>query len=78
MIQPRKYQEEALRKVLNAWERNKTRQLISLPTGCHAAGTKILMFDGSLKNAEDIQRGDLLMGPDSKPRRVLSLVSGVG
>ncbi len=33
MIQPRKYQEEALIKVLSAWERGITRQLISIPTG---------------------------------------------
>ena len=33
MIQPRRYQEEALRKVLSAWERGITRQLISIPTG---------------------------------------------
>ncbi|MBQ2616555.1 MAG: DEAD/DEAH box helicase family protein, partial [Synergistaceae bacterium] len=34
MIQPRAYQSEALRKVLTAWKDGKTRQLISLPTGC--------------------------------------------
>ena len=33
MIQPRKYQEEALRKVLAAWERGITRQLVNLPVG---------------------------------------------
>jgi hypothetical protein len=44
--------------------------------GCHAKGTKILMFDGSLKNVEDVIIGDFLMGPDSKPREVLQLVRG--
>ena len=43
---------------------------------CHEKGTKILMFDGSLKNVEDVQVGDFLMGPDSKPREVLKLHSG--
>lgn len=43
---------------------------------CHAKGQLILMFDGSLKLVEDIEVGDLIMGPDSKPRKVLKLTSG--
>ena len=76
MIEPRPYQTEALKAVLENWHNGVNRQLISLPTGCHAAGTKILMFDGSLKNVEDVAIDDLLMGPDSTPRTVLSLVYG--
>ena len=38
--------------------------LIVLPTGCHAPGTGILMFDGTIKNIEDILVGDFVMGPD--------------
>lgn len=45
-------------------------------TGCHAKGTGILMFDGSIKPVEDVLVGDRLMGPDSKPRNVLSLKRG--
>jgi intein/homing endonuclease len=44
--------------------------------GCHAAGSPILMFDGSVKNVEDIKAGDKLMGPDSCSRNVLYTVSG--
>ena len=47
------------------------------PTGCHAAGTAILMFDGTIKNVEDVRVGDLLMGKDSKPRKVLELHHGL-
>jgi len=50
------------------------------PTGvgkCHGKGTKILMFDGSIKNVEDIKIGDKLMGDDSTPRNVLSTTSGI-
>jgi hypothetical protein len=48
-----------------------------LGTGkCHAKGTLLLMFDGSIKLVEDIKVGDLLMGDDSKPRTVLSLANG--
>jgi len=43
---------------------------------CHGKGTKILMYDGKIKNVEDIVVGDLLMGDDSKPRTVLSLARG--
>lgn len=45
-------------------------------TGCHAAGQGIVMFDGSIKRVEEIVVGDLLMGVDSTPRRVLNLHRG--
>lgn len=44
---------------------------------CHGKGTKILMYDGKIKNVEDIRVGDLLMGDDSTPRTVLSLARGL-
>ena len=43
---------------------------------CHGKGTKILMFDGTIKNVEDLKVGDKLMGPDNKPKNVLSLCHG--
>ncbi|QOP42794.1 replicative DNA helicase [Sulfurimonas sediminis] len=43
---------------------------------CLGKGTKVVMFDGSLKNVEDIKVGDQLMGDDSTPRNVLSLARG--
>ena len=43
---------------------------------CHGKGTKILMFDGSIKNVEDIKIGDNLMGDDSTLRKVLKLGRG--
>jgi type IV secretion system protein VirB4 len=46
------------------------------PGGCHAKGTGILMYDGSVKKVEDVRIGDKVMGPDSKPREVLRLVRG--
>jgi len=47
------------------------------PTGCHGIGTPILMFDGTIKPVESIKVGELLMGPDSKPRQVLELYNGI-
>jgi len=38
---------------------------------CWAKGTKLMMFDGSIKSVEDIQEKDVLMGDDSTPRTVL-------
>ena len=44
---------------------------------CVAKGTRFIMFDGSIKNVEDIITGDVLMGPDSKPRTVLATTHGI-
>lgn len=58
---------------------NSTGILMEAPCGhgkCHGKGTKILMYDGSIKCVEDIVVGDLLMGDDSSPRKVLSLARG--
>lgn len=44
---------------------------------CLGKGTKIILYDGSLKNVEDVKVGDLLMGDDSTPRTVLSTCSGI-
>lgn len=43
---------------------------------CLGFGTPIIMYDGSIKRVEDIIIGDLLMGPDSAPRKVLSTTHG--
>jgi hypothetical protein len=39
-------------------------------------GTPIMLFNGSIELVENINVGDLLMGDDSTPRRVLSLAKG--
>lgn len=44
--------------------------------GCHIKGTKVLMYDGSIKLVENIVKGDLLMGDDNTPRIVEELYSG--
>jgi superfamily II DNA or RNA helicase len=53
--------------------------ILEVPCGrgkCLGKDTKILMFDGSIKLVQDIMVGDLLMGDDSTPRKVLSLARG--
>lgn len=54
----------------------KSNILLLGPSGCHRKGQKVLMFDGSFKVVEDVRVGDLLMGPDSTPRRVQELHHG--
>ncbi len=43
---------------------------------CLGKGTKVLMYDGSLKNVENIKENELLMGDDSSARKVLSIARG--
>lgn len=43
---------------------------------CFAQGTMIRMYPSGTKRIEAIKVGDTVMGPDSRPRRVLSLASG--
>jgi len=45
-------------------------------SGCFASGTKILMYDGTLKNSEDIKIGDKLVGDDGNIRNVTHLTQG--
>jgi protein RecA len=46
------------------------------PPSCHARGDRVMMYDGSIKTVETVVVGDMLMGPDSRPRTVLKLVRG--
>jgi len=38
---------------------------------CNIRGTKVLMYNGTIKNCENVVVGDLVMGNDSTPRKVL-------
>ncbi len=44
---------------------------------CFAKGTKIRMYDGGVKNVEDIIHGELVMGDDSTPRVAHGVTKGV-
>lgn len=45
--------------------------------GCLEPTTPVLLYDGTIKNAEDIKTGDNLIGDDGRPRTVLETVSGI-
>lgn len=53
----------------------------SAPPGtgkCLGLDVPVLMYDGTIKKNGDLRVGDLLMGPDSKPRTVLAANRGYG
>lgn len=53
--------------------------ILEVPCGrgkCLGINTPILMFDGTIRLVQDVKTGDLLMGDDSTPRKVLSLARG--
>lgn len=67
---PRPYQIEAVESAIK-----NERGIIRVGTGggkCLRLGTEVLKYDGSVCKVEDLCVNDLLMGPDSRPRRVLS------
>ncbi|KAF3386460.1 Pre-mRNA-processing-splicing factor 8 [Penicillium rolfsii] len=43
---------------------------------CLAKGTRLLRYDGSEVNVEDVKEGDQLLGPDGQPRTAFNIVSG--
>jgi hypothetical protein len=45
---------------------------------CLGLGTLVMKYDGRAIPVEKVQTGDLLMGPDSLPRKVLGTTRGVG
>jgi hypothetical protein len=45
--------------------------------GCFALDTKILMYNGCIKNVQDVKVGEQVMGWDSTPRNVLELCGQV-
>lgn len=57
--------------------KTRPRHLFAYDTGCHAAGTEILMADGTIKNVETIAVGDFVLGYDGTPMEVSRLYSGI-
>jgi len=75
-MQLRHYQEEAVEAVYEHLRTRDDNPCIVLPTGCHAKDHPILMYDGTVRKVQDVRAGDLVMGADSTPRRVLALARG--
>lgn len=78
-MQLRDYQQTARDDVAAAWRNGLTNVLAVMPTGagkCLGRDTPVLLWTGEVKAVQDIKVDDLLMGPDSAPRRVVSLARG--
>lgn len=57
------------------------RHIVALATGlgkCLGRGTPVLMYDGSIRPVEQIKAGDIVMGPDGKPRLACGVTRGTG
>lgn len=79
MIELRPYQEQIITDARQAYADGNRGVLMQLATGggkCLGRGTQVLMFDGTVKAVEDVKLGDVLVGPDSLPRNVLSICTG--
>lgn len=74
----RPYQKEAKDAIFREWAAGHRKTLTVMPTGCHAAGERVMRADGTAVRVEDVRIGDHLMGADSRPREVLRLVRGTG
>lgn len=75
MLALRPYQRSAIDALRREYSQGRRAPLLCLPTGagkCLGIGTPVLRYDGAIDAVENVQAGDSLMGPDSKPRRVLS------
>src|SRR5208337_1666048 len=72
-------QTQAMNGVQEAFRGDKKFYILEGPTGfgkCFASDTPVLMYDGTVKMVQNVLVGELLMGDDSTPRRVLSLSHG--
>lgn len=78
-MQLRPYQQQAKNDVYSQWQQGDKNVLYVLATGggkCLGKNTLVLMYDGTIRNVQDVKSGELLMGPDSEPRTVLSTCAG--
>jgi superfamily II DNA or RNA helicase len=77
----RTYQPRTVDATLRAIAEGQRRICITAPTGsgkCLGRGTPVLHYSGNITPVEAVQPGDRLMGPDSRPRLVLSTAAGYG
>lgn len=63
--------------IIEEYQKTNRNIFVSATAGCLGKDVKVLMFDGSTKLSQEICVGDVLMGPDSCPRNVLKIDSGI-
>lgn len=77
----RPHQQSALDDLRRAIREGARRPVVQAVTGfgkCLGIGTPVMRYDGRIVPVENVVRGDLLMGPDGCPRRVLSTCRSSG
>ena len=75
----RDYQEKIIKVYIDHIQNGTGGGILEVPCGrgkCLGKDTPIIMYNGSIKMVQDIIVGDLLMGDDSTPRKVLTLARG--
>jgi hypothetical protein len=74
---PRDAQAEVLLEIERMWNSTDV-FVVTMPTGCHTKGTKVLTYSGDFIPVEEVTTDTILMGPDSTPRKVLNTIHGFG
>lgn len=75
----RDFQEKIVSKYIHNIDKHNGCGLLDIPCGsgkCLGKNTEILMFNGDIEKVQNIKVGDVLMGDDSTPRKVLSIARG--
>lgn len=62
--------------IVDVYDTTNKNIFVNATAGCLGRDVPVLMFDGSVKMSQNIQIGDVLMGPDSMPRNVLKINTG--
>lgn len=78
MFRLRYYQNDARERIREMFDSYRSTACV-MPTAtgkCLAKSTPVIMWDGTVKPVDDVRVGDLLVGPNSQPRRVLSTTRG--
>ena len=78
-IKLRPYQKDLVNGIRASWKKGNRHVIMQLPTGggkCLGVNTPVLMYDGTIKMVQNIKVGDMIMGDDSTPRKILSTCTG--
>ena len=75
---PRSEQKEILKEAIQNLSRKGSVMISAFPGfgKCLRKDTPVMMYNGTIKNVQDVKIGDLLMGDDSNYREVLSTCTG--
>lgn len=68
------YQEDSISQLIK-----NGRGIAMIATGggkCFGKGVEIMLYSGETKKVENLEEGDILVGPDCEPRKIISLTRG--